>query len=397
MNERSTEQSPETAAAKRVPPAPPSHGGVSAESLSPELLSTILRPPAAWAAVLPSMIIRHRVSDFVVQEQPKYLPSGSGEHLYLWVEKTDVAAGDLVSRLARALQISQRDIGTAGQKDRRAITRQFVSVPQRCEALVDELALDGIRVLTVQRHTNKLKTGHLAGNRFELVLRAASPDAELPETAVDAVRGVLQQMADDGFPNYFGEQRFGHQGGNVSAGIDYLRDPGIARTWSKNRRRYLSRMLPSAVQSAVFNLIVAERVQQGQLRTLLEGDVVCRRGGTRPFLAADADEQIRSELVPMGPMPGPDMLPAQGRAAERERECLSALGISGESFAQFKRHSQGTRRPMVVCLSDVECELVEPSAVRVKFTLPAGSFATVVVQQLCDCVVSSSASSSSTV
>lgn len=398
MNERQTERSPE-AAAQHAPPASPPNDGVSTESLSTdslpqELLATILRPPAAWSAVLPPMIIRQCVSDFVVQERPKYEPCGSGEHLYLWVEKNDVAAGDLVSRLARALQISQRDIGTAGQKDRRAITRQYVSVPYKCEALVDGLTLDGIRVLSVQRHTNKLKTGHLAGNQFELVLRVAAPGVELSTEAVAAVRGVLQQMADDGFPNYFGEQRFGYQGGNVSAGIDYLRDPHVARTWSKGRRRYLSRMLPSAVQSAVFNLAVAKRVQHDQLRTLLDGDVVCRRGGARPFPEADADEQIRADLVPMGPMPGPDMLAAQGHVAEREQACLSALGVSAAAFAQFKRHSQGTRRPMVVCLSDPECELVEPTAIRVKFTLPAGSFATVVLQQFCTSVASSSESTS---
>lgn len=356
-----------------------------------ELLNRIICPPSAWSPCLPDVFIKTRPEDFDVEEVPKYKPSGAGEHLFLWLQKTDLAAGDLVTQLSRQLKIAARDIGVAGQKDRRAVTRQFVSVPTRCEQRLAEIQIAGLEILTVTPHTNKLKTGHLAGNRFRLILRIPdSPDQKaivpISDRMIEEVSLRLREMERDGFPNYFGEQRFGHGGRNIPDGIRFLKDDAAARDWKGARRRQMSRLLPSAVQSGVFNLAVAERIRDGSFRKPIDGDIVCGRTGSRPFPFANAAEELRDSLVPMGPMPGPDMLQANGGAAELEAGCLDQLGLQSSDFERFKRHSRGTRRRMVEYLEETACERVDDHSLVISFMLPAGSFATVVVQQLCSSV-----------
>lgn len=121
--------------------------------------------------------LKEQPEDFVVEEIPAYEPSGAGEHLFLWVEKRDVAGEDLLRHVARRLAILSQDIGMAGVKDRRAITRQWVSVPARCEPTIAEIDSGQIRVLRAVRHGNKLRTGHLRGNRFSIRVRNASEEA----------------------------------------------------------------------------------------------------------------------------------------------------------------------------------------------------------------------------
>src|SRR4051812_48164346 len=109
--------------------------------------------------------------DFVVEEIPAYLPSGEGSHTYLWIEKRGRTTDEAVRALCDALKAKARDAGTAGMKDRHAVTRQWVSVPDVDPARALAVAVDGVKVLLAQRHGNKLKTGHLRGNRFTLVVR----------------------------------------------------------------------------------------------------------------------------------------------------------------------------------------------------------------------------------
>src|SRR5438876_6574542 len=87
--------------------------------------------------------------DFEVEEIPAYEPGGSGDYLYLWVEKRDMGAEYFVRQVARRLDIAVADVGTAGLKDRHAVTRQMVSVPAGVAERVDQLNGDGIRVLRV--------------------------------------------------------------------------------------------------------------------------------------------------------------------------------------------------------------------------------------------------------
>src|SRR6202521_2517504 len=113
--------------------------------------------------------------DFEVEEIPAYQPSGSGDFLYLWIEKRDMGAEYFVRQIARRLDISTGEVGTAGLKDRRAVTRQMVSVPGHLEERLPQLEGDGIRLLKVSRHGNKLRPGHLHGNRFRILVRELDP------------------------------------------------------------------------------------------------------------------------------------------------------------------------------------------------------------------------------
>ena len=345
------------------------------------LLPRIVRPPTAHTPVLKSAAIRTEPQDFQVDEIPTYLPNGSGEHLYLWVEKTDVSAGELISRLSRLLKIAARDIGVAGQKDRRAITRQFVSVPRSCEPLLSEFSDRQVRILSVSAHGNKLRTGHLRGNRFCIVLHPAAGET-FSETQTKHVRQRLAELARTGFPNYFGPQRFGFDGNSIRDGIAVLRGSGDAPRWKPQQRRRMRRLVASAAQSAVFNLVLADRVQSGSFTIPQSGDVVCQRGGIRPFLFDERGNTPEDAVVPMGPMPGPKMLAATKTVHQREIERLADLQLTEDDFRRSPKLTPGVRRCFVEFPTDVSATLMPDGSIETRFALSAGSFATALLAEV---------------
>src|SRR5947209_3388933 len=161
--------------------------------------------------------IKVEPEDFDVEEIPAYEPAGVGDHLFLWVEKRDVGAEYFVRQIAQRLGIAPGDVGTAGLKDRRAVTRQWVSVPAAVEARLSQLDGDGIRVLRVSRHGNKLRPGHLRGNRFRILIR------DVPANAADLAAPVFDRIRRDGLPNFYGPQRFGRGGETARLGIELVR------------------------------------------------------------------------------------------------------------------------------------------------------------------------------
>ena len=161
--------------------------------------------------------IKQRVEDFFVQELPLYEPSGEGEHVYCEVEKAGVTTFDAVNRIAAALGVSSRDVGVAGLKDARAVTRQVLSVWGTTEAAVMALRLPGISVRWAARHGNKLRLGHLAANRFAVKIRGVTP------TDVVKLKDPIDVLRRRGMPNYFGEQRFGRRADNDRLGAALIR------------------------------------------------------------------------------------------------------------------------------------------------------------------------------
>lgn len=322
--------------------------------------------------------------DFVVEEIPAYEPCGDGEHLFLWVEKRDVAAEQLVKILSRQLDVATRDIGVAGMKDRRAVTRQWVSVPAKCQELVEKLESPTVRVLKAIRHTNKLRTGHLRGNRFDLRLRevqCSDPAIKLDEFVFETARTIAAR----GFPNYFGEQRFGRDGETWQLGLDLLTRKKTARDIPYSRRRFLFRLALSAVQSDLFNQTLAARLRDGLLDTVLKGDVmeVVASGGK--FLAEDAaTDQSRfdaHEVVTTGPMFGPKMRQPTDEPAVREAAILAEAGLTPESFHGFGDELSGTRRPYVIRPGELQCSLEDATTLRLQFTLPSGVYATTMLRE----------------
>src|SRR5262249_32172222 len=167
----------------------------------------------------------HAPEDLEVEEIPAYPPSGEGAFLYLWIEKRDMGAEYFVRQVAKRLGIPPGEVGTAGLKDRRAVTRQMVSLPEQVEGQIEQLNGDGIRVLSVSRHGNKLRPGHLHGNRFRILIRDVAEDAEAK------LAPILERIEQQGLPNYYGPQRFGRGGETAAMGFELLHGrPARARS-----------------------------------------------------------------------------------------------------------------------------------------------------------------------
>ena len=384
--------------------------------------------PPLFTADLPGVggRIRARDEDFEVEEVPSYEPCGSGDHLYLWVEKRGVAPEFFAQTIARKLGTHPGNVGTAGLKDRHAVTRQWVSVPKECAAGVHKIDGDGVRVLNSGLHTNKLKPGHLRGNRFRILIRDAlgrpageeepTPPAPLPKgkgeqearslplaatganversdtsdspfplgrgvgSSVGREHPILERIRASGLPNYYGPQRFGRDGGTVDLGWQCLAGKAPRRI-----RPFLFRFALSAVQSLLFNDYLARRMNDGLFRTVLDGDVMTKWPFGGMFVAKDVGaEQARfdaRETVTAGPMFGKKTFPTEAVAAEREAVVLADHKLSPASFGGFGKLVMGTRRQNLVYLDDL-ASAWEPDGLRLSFTLPAGSYATVLLAEV---------------
>lgn len=332
-----------------------------------------MRPPL-FTADLPGVggRIRTHDDDFEVEEVPSYEPCGTGDHLFLWIEKRGVAPEFFAREIAHRLGTHPGNVGTAGLKDRHAVTRQWVSVPKECAPNVSKLDAENVRVLKTALHTNKLKPGHLRGNRFRILIRDADRNVNVDQ--------VLDRIRAGGMPNYYGPQRFGRDGGTVDLGLQCLAGKAPRRI-----RPFLFRFALSAVQSLLFNDYLSRRANDGLYRTVLDGDVMTKWPLGGMFVAKDvAAEQARfdaRETVTAGPMFGKKTFPADGIAAEREAAVLRDNGMSVGSFGGFGKLVLGTRRQNLIYIDDL-ASVWEPDGLRLNFTLPAGSYATVLLAEV---------------
>jgi len=317
--------------------------------------------------------IRASHEDFVVDELPLYPAEGEGGHTFVRIEKRGRNTEEVVRALARALGIKPGDVGYAGRKDRNAVTRQWISLPGVAPEALASIELPGVAILEAIPHPHKLRTGQLRGNRFEIRVRDVD-DA----LAADAA-GRLARMCAVGMSNRFGAQRFGHGGENVERGREIL-------SGGKGRGdRRSQRFLLSALQSQVFNLVLAERATP--LDTVELGDVaqVVASGGL--FLVEDlARENERAaafEISATGPIFGTKMKPPEGAVAEREAAIMQAMGLPPMDALRPPRgiRLRGARRPFRVCLEDTSIERIGEDCL-LRATLPAGSYVTVLLEEV---------------
>ena len=326
--------------------------------------------PAYVTSELPGLggLLRTEPEDFVVVEQPSYEPCGEGEHLFLEITRKNLTTPAVVGDLARALEVPASEIGYAGMKDRRAVTTQRFSVPATCDpARLGELPYP-VRILG--RHGNKIRRGHLAGNRFRIRLREAHPDWRARAARVE------EALRERGWANFYGPQRFGREGQNARAGENGVRS---GRLFGPIWRRWL---MVSAFQSELFNRYLAARMADGLFDRVLEGDVCGRlpRGGV--FVAEDLPaEQARLErfeISPMGPLFGSKLMACRGEARAREQVLLDEVGVGPEDFRRVK--AEGSRRRFRLPLGDFLLEEEEGDPV-FHFELPSGSYATVFLDE----------------
>ena len=385
-------------------------------------------------------VVKERRDDFRVEEVGLYEPAGKGTHVYFIIEKTGLATMEAVRQIARALGVGPRDIGLAGLKDARAVTRQTLSLEHIDPDRIVRLDVPGIRVLAVSRHGNKLRIGHLKGNRFIVRLRRTDPDR------LGDVRTVLDVLARRGLPNNFGPQRFGTRGDTWQIGRAMLREdwdecvdvmlgrPGPSDTgdilrarelyeagdyeaagkawpWSFNAERRVCRTLAktngsrsrafkvvdkqlkrfyvSAYQSGLFNRVVAARIDA--LDELWQGDLAYRHPQGAVFAIDDpAVEQSRcdaQEISPSGPLFGYRMTQPTGRPGRIEADILAADGFVLEDFRRPGVHRiKGARRPLRVPIPDVAADAgtdAHGPFIELRFFLPAGSYALTVVREIC--------------
>jgi len=347
-------------------------------------------------------IVRLSEEDFRVEELPLYPASGQGDHLYVTVEKAGRTTHEVASELAAALGVKDREVGVAGLKDKRAVTVQRMSVPlpagsagpaaaakaEEFRARALACAGRGWRVLSAERHGNKLRTGHLAGNRFIVVIRGGAADAG------ERARAVLARLAPLGLMNLFGHQRFGQRGDNAALGAAILkRAPESARA---QRDRFLRRLALSALQAELFNRCLAARVRDGLFAHAILGDVMKKRTGGL-FLceqpALDTPRVLSGEIDPAGPLPGHDFFLANGDALAREEAVLREAEIDPRTFAVGGGEMEGARRPYRIPLGEVSLEELPPEPpaqpgakasrpLRLGFSLPPGSFAHALLREV---------------
>ena len=314
--------------------------------------------------------------DFEVTELPAYLPSGEGEHVFLWIKKRGLTTAQAVERLAQHGDADSRESGTAGLKDKRGVTYQWISFSGVDPDRFVGFDTPELQVLEVRRHGNKLRTGHLRGNRFVITLHGVQAGAE-------AIAAERMSQLSRGMPNYFGEQRFGIHGDNAERALAALRGQG-----SLPRDKRKRRLLISALQSQIFNRFVSARLEGAGLFQVLDGDVLQKGDSGPTFVSEDAVlDQTRldsGELRLTGPICGPrtPLARAGSAAAEWESALLAELGIDYAAFGVFGRSARGGRRPLSVSVGAAEVVPRGPETLQLRFELPAGSYATELLKEL---------------
>jgi tRNA pseudouridine13 synthase len=380
-----------------------------------------------------------RPEDFRVEEIPAYSPVGEGEHVLFEIEKRGLTTHAALDRIGRALGIASRALGVAGLKDARGVTRQWISAQGVARERVEALDLRGIRVISAGLHRNKLRIGHLRGNRFTIRLREVDP------SQLGRVREILVILARRGVPNYFGEQRFGIRSdtwrigralllGDVGEAVatiagragpldrgrirharerfdagDYL---GAAEAWPGGFRvcvricramaksggdarralrvvdRTFLRFYTSSYQSWLFNQVLAERLSG--IDRVLDGDLAWLHRNGAVFLVRDAEAEMprveRLEISASGPLFGRRMSRPAGRPLEIELAVLAREGHAEEAFSRPGPYEwQGARRPLRFPLADESADAgtdEHGAFFELAFTLPPGCYATAVLREI---------------
>jgi tRNA pseudouridine13 synthase len=313
--------------------------------------------------------------DFVVDELLRTEPSGAGEHLWVRVRKRLLSTPVAVRAVAKAAAVRERDVGYAGLKDKYAVTSQWLSLPAHCRPTSGWQLPPGLTVLEQRRHTHKLRTGQHRGNRFKVRLVGVAGDAR------GRAEPICARLREGGLPNYFGAQRFGARGENLSQAVAWLNEgaPRLGR-----QTRLLRKLLPSVIQAEAFNRCLTARLRLGLAR-LLPGDVVRLAGSRSLFEVTDPEAELArlrsGDIHLTGPIIGPKMKQPTGQARQVEEEALTEIGLPAPSLELLGQLADGTRRDLVVNPEGLQVA-ADDADLRMEFCLPAGSYATQLLREL---------------
>ena len=337
--------------------------------------------PRAWGYPLGTAVVAATAADFRVHERLGFTATGDGPHLLLHLEKRDLSTAEAVRRLARHWEVPPKHIGYAGRKDRHAVSRQWLSVPWPEDASLPPAGVleEGMRLLSVARHRRKLRVGAHAGNRFRLVLRnLAAPEKALGER--------LKLIAFRGVPNYFGPQRFGRDGRNLTRALAWSTGDPQAQPRGRSERG----MLLSTLRSECFNRVLAARVANQTWDQPTSDDIVVLDGRGSVFPATrESPGRLRRraaglELHATGPLPGrpggnmalpPSLIDDEARA-------LGAMSVIPAWLAAMKL--EASRRALRLLPGGFCWHQPEPDQLVLEFTLPPGGYATTVLREVVD-------------
>ncbi len=318
--------------------------------------------------------LRIEPEDFIVRELPICEPDGAGEHVWLWVRKRSANTEWVARQLARFAGVTPRAVSYAGLKDRHAVTEQWFSIqlPGKADPDWASAQIEGVEIVRAARHSRKLKRGALRGNAFELRIRALSG-------ARSAVDERLHAIATRGIPNYFGAQRFGRDGGNLAAAAAMLGGEG------PRLDRHIRSLYLSVARSYLFNIVLVTRVRNGSWEHAIPGDAL-QLDGRRAWFIADAEDKdietrVRTlDIHPTGPLWGRGTLGSQAAAHSLEESCLTPCAdwCAGLERAGLEQD----RRALRVRVGDLAWDWQADDSLRLRFTLPAGSYATAVLREL---------------
>ncbi|MEZ4862081.1 MAG: tRNA pseudouridine(13) synthase TruD [Caldilineaceae bacterium] len=324
--------------------------------------------------------LRATAEHFIVEELPLYEPVGEGQHLYVNLTKSGLTTKDVQRALERRFGLPQGAVGFAGLKDKYARTTQTFSIPVDPRAAVDGASVAQqiaeqlpVTVNWTRLHKNKLKAGHLLGNRFRiLVTDLALP---MPE-AIERAQAIAQALKQRGIPNFFGAQRFGHHGANVAKGL------GILQGSYRERNSWLRKFLVSSYQSYLCNRYLARRIEMGAFDRLLAGDVAKKYATGGMFDVVDVEaEQPRytaHEISFTAPLLGAKLWAAKDEAGALEAAIAAESPVTQEMWQ--KARVDGTRRMGRLLASDLQISQHELGIV-FDFSLPKGAFATTVLRE----------------
>lgn len=351
-------------------------------------MDTVLETPLSWALepikAYPELqgvqgIFKQCPEDFMVEELPNYHCSGEGEHLYLFVEKRDTNTLWLIKQLARYLELPISHVGYAGLKDRTAVTRQWLSIywglkrPAPSYTAFEQAT--GVRVLQENRHERKLRRGQLFGNRFKIVIK----DVQGNRSEIDQ---RLEQISMQGVPNYFGPQRFGFEGQNLNQA------QRMFQTKKKPSSREKASLYLSSARSYLFNWVLSQRVQQGTWQIPLVGEYYRENDDgsmkvpeTVSCTQNDTGLERDNRLALTGPLWGRGKLSTSDQVMEIEQKLSQNFPLLCNGL-EYSGLSQD-RRLLTSKLDDTQWHWMNGDII-LKFSLTAGSYATVVLRELGD-------------
>lgn len=330
--------------------------------------------------------------DFVVEEIPIYEFSGEGEHLILLVRKKNLSTNEMIGQIARYLGIKNREIGYAGLKDKHAMTKQYISLHKKYEEAMEGFNFDGIKVISKTYHNNKIRIGHLKGNRFYIKLKKVNP------TSAAKIDEALKNINENGMPNYFGYQRFGNDGDN------HILGEKLAKGEARERNPRVKKLLINAYQSHLFNLWLSRRLEinslvssfepkelegllnmpndtvkkmkaQSHIFKLMNGDLMEHYPKGKLFEYEETEHDIECfnarDISVTGLLCGKKVKVAEGQAGVIEKEFNDEI------------NADGARRFAWIYPTDIEGRFNKIEAqYELNFTLPKGSYATVLIEEI---------------